>query len=264
MHASPKVLILAGRRPGAPDALATAFGTSHKCLVPVAGVPMIVRVLEACDTAFPDSPLYVSIEDEAVLADEPTVARLRAAGRLTLLPSRAHIVDSIIDAAAVTGFPLLVTTADNVLMTPDAMRRFVRVAETRPVEALAGMARREDILAAHPDGQRRFYAFRDGAFSNCNLFYLKDAKAMQAAETFRHGGQFGKNPARIVKAFGLLNLLRFRTGWYRLDQIFAAVSRRFGVVIGAHVFEAEGRLAIDVDNERTHRVAEEILASDGG
>ena len=49
------------------------------------------------------------------------------------------------------------------------------------VDGVVMMAEKRDILAAHPDGQRRFYAFRGGAYSNCNLFWLTDDRAFKAA-----------------------------------------------------------------------------------
>lgn len=256
---SPRILVLAGRRSATLDPLAEKFGVTHKCLVPVRGEAMIARVLKIVDEAFPAAPLFISIEDFAMIAEQPTVARLTA-GRLKPVDAQEHIVDSIVAASQATGFPLVVTTADNVLMTPDALRRLVAEGAGGTADALVAMARKEDIRATHPDGQSRFYEFRDGGFSNCNMFWLGSPRAIRAAEAFRHGGQFAKRPARIVKAFGLLNLLRFRLGWYRLGQMFGFVSRRFGVSIRPLVFEGEGRLAIDVDNERTHRVAEEVLA----
>jgi hypothetical protein len=129
-----------------------------------------------------------------------------------------------------------------------------------PVHALVAMARREDIQATHPEGQRRFYEFADGGFSNCNMFWIASREALAATEAFRHGGQFAKKPERIIKAFGVLNLIRFRMGWHSLRRMFGFISRRFGVDVRPLVFEGEGRLAIDVDNERTHAVAEEVLA----
>jgi hypothetical protein len=56
-----------------------------------------------------------------------------------------------------------------------------------------------------------------------------------------------------------MNLIRFRLGWHTLEQMFRFISRRFGVDIRPLVM-TDGRIAIDVDNERTHRVAEEVLA----
>jgi GTP:adenosylcobinamide-phosphate guanylyltransferase len=259
MSDAPKLLVLAGRRSATLDPLAAQFAVSHKCLVPVRGEAMIGRVLNIVDAAFPDQPIFVSIEDFAILDDEPTAARLVREGRLKPVPAQHHIVDSIVSASAVTGFPLLITTADNVLMTPQSLRRMAQEGRA-PVDALIAMARKGDIRATHPEGQNRFYEFKDDGFSNCNMFWIGSQRALRATEAFREGGQFAKKPERIVKAFGVLNLIRFRLRRHSLAQMLGFVSRRFGITIRAVVFDGEGRLAIDVDNERTHRVAEEVLA----
>lgn len=261
MLATPKILILAGRRSAALDPLAESFGVSHKCLVPVRGVPMITRVLEIADAAFPDGRIFVSIENFGLIRELPVVVRLIGEGRLAPVDAQAHIVDSIVHAAKTTGFPLIVTTADNVLMTPHALRRLAEAGRSGDADGLVVMARKEAIQAAHPEGQRRFYEFRDGGFSNCNMFWLGKPRSLHATEAFRHGGQFAKRPERVVKAFGILNLIRFRFRLATLEGIFRHISRRFGVEVRPLVME-EGRLAIDVDNERTHRVAEEILAGE--
>ncbi|HEX8257366.1 MAG TPA: spore coat biosynthesis protein F, partial [Allosphingosinicella sp.] len=81
MTAIPRILVLAGRRAAALDSLAAAAGVTHKCLVPVAGEAMLGRVLRIVEAAFPDAPVFVSVEDFATVAAEPTVARLHAGGR---------------------------------------------------------------------------------------------------------------------------------------------------------------------------------------
>lgn len=63
---------------------------------------------------------------------------------------------------------------------------------------------------------------------------------------------------RIIGAFGLLNLIRFRFGIGTLGQAFARFSRRFRMVI-APVILSDGAVAIDVDNARSHGVASELL-----
>lgn len=259
MNNSPNVLVLAGRRNAAPDPLAEQFGVSHKCLVPVLGEAMISRVLKIVDEAFPEAPVFMSIEDFSIVEGEPIVQRLLGQNRLKTVAAQEHIVDSIVTASAATGFPLIVTTADNVLMTPESLRTLAHTASGAQADAWAVMAKKEDIHAAHPDGQRRFYEFRDGGFSNCNMFWIGSARALKATEAFRHGGQFAKKPERVIKAFGILNLIRFKLGRNTIEEIFGFISRRFKVDIRPLVL-SDGRLAIDVDNERTHRVAEEILA----
>jgi GTP:adenosylcobinamide-phosphate guanylyltransferase len=111
MTDAPKLLVLAGRRSATLDPLAEQFGVSHKCLVPVAGEAMIGRVLNIVDAAYPDAPIYVSIEQFELLRDEPTAARLLGEGRLKPVPARENIVDSVVAASETTGFPLLITTA---------------------------------------------------------------------------------------------------------------------------------------------------------
>ncbi len=259
MTSQPRILVLAGRRSDTLDPLAEAAGVSHKCLVPVQGEAMVGRVLRIADEAFPEAPLFLSVEDFDVVAEEPTVKRLTAAGRLTPVESRENIVDSVVGVMPTTGFPLIVTTADNVLMTAEGMRSIHRTGSAPGVDAVVMMAREEDIVAAHPDGQRRFYRFRDGGFSNCNLFWLGAENVLDGMESFRLGGQFAKKKARAVRALGFAALPLYLFKLKTLDGMMRHFSRRFGIHISALV-AGDGRLAIDVDNERTRRVAEEILA----
>jgi GTP:adenosylcobinamide-phosphate guanylyltransferase len=256
---APAILILAGRRSAAADPLAARAGVSHKAMVPVAGEAMIGRVLRSAEQAFPEALLTVSIDDASAVAGEPTVDRLVSSGRLKMVDARPNIVDSVVEASARTGFPLLITTADNVLMTPAALRAIAAAGERGGADAIVMMAERDDIFAAHPDGQRRFYAFRGGAYSNCNLFWLGSDRALRAADSFRLGGQFAKHKRRAVRALGLATLFLYLTRLLTLEGMFRHFSRRFGVRIRPLVAR-DGRLAIDVDNERTHRVAEELLA----
>jgi hypothetical protein len=77
--------------------------------------------------------------------------------------------------------------------------------------------------------------------------------------SFRFGGQFVKRKRDAVRALGLGALFLYLFNLATLEGFFRHFSRRFGLSIRPLVV-ADGRLAIDVDNERTHRVAEEILA----
>src|SRR3546814_5468886 len=112
-----------GRRSAALDPLAKAAGVTHKCLVPVRGEAMVGLVLRTAADAWPDAELFLSVDDFSAVAEEPTVAHLHAVGRLTPIEARFHIVDSVVEASRITGFPLVITTADNVLMTADALHR---------------------------------------------------------------------------------------------------------------------------------------------
>jgi GTP:adenosylcobinamide-phosphate guanylyltransferase len=257
----PNILVLAGKRDGKLDPLAERAGVSHKAVVPIMGKPLIGHVLATLEKAWVDAKIIISIHDPSVLDGVEEIQRLKAAGRLETVAAQAGIVESVEAAAAQAGFPLLITTGDNVLTTVEALRAVNDAGWDRDADAVLGLARREDIQAAHPEGQRKFYEFKDIAIANCNIYWLRNEKSLQAAEAFRGGGQFIKTPGAIRKAFGLMNLIRFR---FRMDTLAGAMrrmSKRFGVRVIAHVLP-DGRLAIDVDNERTYNVAEELMKRD--
>ncbi len=251
-------LIMAGKRSGTLDPLAEQAGVSQKAMVPVHGVPMIERVTRQV-AACPDvGAIRIVAHDTDEIAALPTVSRLIEEGRLTFAEGRFNIVDSVFSGAEGADFPLLITTADNCLVTPEGYSEFISKCLAADAGGAAGLARDEQVKAADPIGQKRFYRFQDGAFSNCNMYWLGNEKALGAVEIMREGGQFVKYPSRIIKAFGLLNLIRFRMGWGSKEKLFAQISRRFGVKL-VPIELSDGHYAIDVDNERTFNVTERIL-----
>lgn len=248
------VVILAAQRDGKLDPLAAEAGVSHKCLVPIGGRPLLAHVLAAFKGLDGIETVRIAVEPGAEAALRPIA---EASGLpFAFVPSAETITDSVYAAAAGSEGPLVVTTADNVLLTPKAVRDVAARLEGGDDTVIA-LARKEDVLAAHPEGQRRFYKFRDGEFSNCNLYGLS-RRGLETAETFREGGQFAKNPMRIARAFGFLNLIRLRFGLITLDGAMRRMGRRFGVRVSALVL-ADGAHAIDVDNERTYGIAAELL-----
>jgi GTP:adenosylcobinamide-phosphate guanylyltransferase len=248
------IIILAAQRDGRLDPLAAEAGVSHKCLVPIAGRPLLAHVLAALAEVDGIESVRIAVEPGA---DEKLRPIALASGLpVVFVPAASTITDSVYAAAEGALGPLVITTADNVLLTPGAVRQVAdRLAAGD--DTVIALARKEDVLCAHPQGQRRFYRFRDGEFSNCNLYGLS-RRGLALAETFREGGQFAKNPMRIARAFGFFNLLRLRYGLISLDRAMARVGRRFGVRVSALVL-ADGAHAIDVDNERTYKIAAQLL-----
>ncbi len=248
------VVVLAAQRNGRLDPLAAEAGVTHKCLVPIGGQPLLTHVLSALAEVGDIDSVRISVEDGA--AD-----RLRPIATLSGLPvsfvtAADNIADSVYRAAEGATGPVVVTTADNVLLTPAAVRQ-VMAELASGTDTVVALARKEAVLAAHPQGQRRFYRFRDGEYSNCNLYGLS-CRGLKLAETFREGGQFAKNPMRIARAFGLVNLLLLRSGLVTLDRAMQRLARRFRVSVAAVVL-ADGSHAIDVDNKRTYEIAAELL-----
>ncbi len=249
---------MAGKRSGVLDPLAERAGVAQKCVVPVNGIAMIERVVSqvsACDRV---GAIRIVAHEPDEIAQQPTIAKLLAEGRLTFAEGKFNIVDSVFSGAEGADFPLMITTADNCLVTPEGYSEFIGKCLEAEAGGAAGLARKEDVRAADPQGQAKFYQFKDGGYSNCNMYWLGSEQALSAAEIMREGGQFVKFPRRIIKAFGLMNLIRFRMGTGSKEKLFDQISRRFGIKL-VPVVVSDGHYAIDVDNERTYAVTEKIL-----
>ncbi|MGQ0659343.1 NTP transferase domain-containing protein [Sphingosinicella sp.] len=249
-----RVIVLAAQRDGKLDPLAAEAGVSHKCLVPIGGRPLLAHVLDALARV-------ERVAEVRIVVEQGAEARLKqvavASGVMAGFAEAANnIADSVYAGAAGAAGPVVITTADNVLLTPAAVNQVIDQLGGG-ADTVVALARKEDVLSAHPEGQRRFYRFRDGEFSNCNLYGLSQA-GLRLAETFRSGGQFAKNPMRIASAFGFLNLFLLRFALVSLDAGMRRLSRRFGVRVVAELLR-DGAHAIDVDNARTHRIAAQLM-----
>jgi GTP:adenosylcobinamide-phosphate guanylyltransferase len=248
-------VVLAAQRAGSVDPLAAGAGVSHKCLVPLRGKPLITHVLAALQATPRIGLIRIVVEPEVVQLVLPHLPAGNV--RVEFVPSEPNLVDSVYAATRDVDQPTILTTADNVLLTPAAVGS-VENALTTGADVVFAMATKASVLAAHAEGQRRFYRFKDDEYSNCNLFGFAGASAFRGAEMFRGGGQFAKKPLRLVAAIGLFNLLLFRFGWLTLDGGMRRLSKRLQLRAVAVVL-GDGAHAVDVDNERTHRVAGVLL-----
>lgn len=248
-------LILAAQRAGQVDPLAQSAGLSHKCVVPIGGEPLIVHVVRALAASRGLSQIRIVVEPE--MRDALSALLRPFACPIDFVPAADNLADSVIAGAGGVAGPLLITTADNVLLTPGAVERIMQVISGGADVAVA-MANEASVKAAHPEGQRRFYRFRDDAYSNCNLYALGGPRALAAAESFRSGGQFAKKPRRLIGAVGLLNVALMAAGMLTLRGALARLGKRLRLRIEPVVL-ADGSHAIDVDNERTYRVAQLLL-----
>lgn len=248
------IVILAAQRDGKLDPLAAEAGVTHKCLVPICGKPLLTHVLDALATVNGIDSIRISVEAGAEEKLRPLTDAFGLPIRFSI--SADNIADSVYAAVDGATGPVVVTTADNVLVT----KKPIQAVADRLLagdDAVVALARKEDIQAAHPEAQRNFYMFRDGGFSNCNLYGLS-GRGLKAAEAFREGGQFMKNPARIARAFGLINLLLMRFGWVTTESAMRRIGKRFGIRASRVILD-DGAYAVDVDNRRTYDIAALLL-----
>ncbi|WP_272877399.1 nucleotidyltransferase family protein [Roseomonas haemaphysalidis] len=247
-------VILAGSRAGAADPMAVAGGVSHKALLPVGGVPMLSRVVQALRASPGIGQVVVMIE-----APARSLSGYAAPSGLLLREAAGSPSRSVAAALEEFGTPLLVTTADHALLTPAMVAHFM---DNVPpgTDVAAGLARAETVLAAWPGTRRTWLRFRDGRFSGCNLFWMGGPGAAAVVRFWRRVEENRKVPLAMISLLGPLALLRFALGRLRLDAALGLLGRRAGGARLAAVELPFAEAAVDVDKPDDLALAEAVLA----
>lgn len=244
-----KALILAGSRGGEVDPAAAYAGVSHKGLIVLQGQTLLHRVLNAVHGAGAD-PIGVSANDAQIHA-------ALAGAKVKILPPSAGPSQSVADGAGALGFPLIVTTVDHALLKPEWITQFL--ADT-PADAdvavlLASEAR---VRAAAPQTKRTYLKFRDGRYSGCNLFLLRNENALKVIAVWRKVEAMRKQPWKIAAMLGPSFLLRYALGLLTLDETVARLGRLADVKAAA-VRAHDGLAAVDVDKPSDLDLVRELV-----
>jgi GTP:adenosylcobinamide-phosphate guanylyltransferase len=253
-------LVLAGSR-GPDDPIARAAGVASKCLVLVAGVPMAVRVVETLAACPSIGRIALALEAPALLDQLPALAPLIAAGRCMALATAATPSLSVQRALneLPDPLPLLVTTGDHPLLTPEMVEHFCAAARATGADLVVGLTASTAIRTAYPDAQRTYLRFRDERYSGANLYALLGPDARRVIAFWRRVEQERKRPWRLVRAFGWRPLLAYLLGRVTLQDAMARASGIIGARIAAVVMPY-AEAAIDVDKPADLALAETILA----
>jgi GTP:adenosylcobinamide-phosphate guanylyltransferase len=249
------VVLAAGRGPG--DPLARAFSVTHKCLIPVAGKPMLAHVIDTLRTHDRIGRIVVSI-------DEISVARaaIGEADDVELITSASSASASA--AAAVRqlegNWPILLTTADHVLLDGAMLAVFLQASDRQAVDLTVGLARRETILAQYPDARRTYLRFGRDQVSGCNLYGALNAEALKAIDFWQFAEKNRKKPMALARAFGIRALMRYAAGLLTLDSAFALASRRLGLN-AKPILMPDANAAIDLDKPEDKVLVEKILSA---
>lgn len=253
------LVLAAGRGPD--DPMARAYGVTHKCVLDVAGVPMILRVLKALADAPSVGRIVISIEDPDVVTSAPGFKELAERTSIETVQSADRASSSVAHALSSDrlDYPVLVTTADHALLTPDMVETFCVESTASKADVTAGLASADTILGAYPGSARTFLKFADGRYSGCNLFTFNTEAAMKAITFWQRVERDRKKPWRLIRAFGIWPLVLYLAGAAGLERAFALGSKRLGIAAKPVVMPM-AEAAIDVDKPEDLVLVELILA----
>jgi GTP:adenosylcobinamide-phosphate guanylyltransferase len=256
-------LVLAGRR-SSEDPLAEVRGETHRALLEVVGVPMLVRVVRALRASSSVDRIAVSIDDPGAFEVVPELRKLQARGEIAhhqSLPSPSRSVQDALKGNLL-GDRVFVTTADHALLTPKIIDHFAAGAEQTDADVAVGVVAESVIRAAYPSTTRTYLRFRDAGYSGANLFAFRSQQALRAAEFWVRAEAFRKRPWRLASAFGPTTLLLFALRRLSLEEALERASRVIGCRIRA-VPLPFAEAAIDVDRPSDVTLVSEILSAQG-
>lgn len=245
-------VVLAGSRPGK-DPFAESYGTDLKALIPVGGEPMVRRPVEA---------LLASSQVNHIRVLAQQVERIREVlptdQNITVEPSGDTIASTLekICVDPNVQWPILVTTADHALLTPEMVSDFL--ARSQGADIAIGVVSRNALLRRLPETKRTWLKFRGGAYSGANLFLLGGPKVRSTLQLWSSNEQNRKKAWRMLLTVGLFGFLgaflRLRT----LQQTLDSVGRKLGLSIRA-VELSDPIAAVDVDKPADHELVTAIL-----
>ena len=254
-------ILLAGSRP-TPDPLAVAAGVAIKPLAPVAGEPMINHPARALLAHPAVGQVIILTQSSAPFAADPATAWLTTHPQVRFEQSGAGIASSLL-ALLERGdvpFPILLTTADHVLLDSAMLDQFTQ--EAAGADIAVAMVERRILLARYPGSRRTWLKFRDGWWSGANIFWFGSDRARSIIALWQEVEQDRKKGWKIVSAFGpvaligtLLRLLTLRGG-------IARIGRRFGLTARLVAME-KAEACIDADKPDDVVLIERIVAARG-
>lgn len=253
-------IVLAADR-GRDDPVAAAAGVAAKCLTPVAGVPMVVRVIRALqdsacvDTILLCGPAAEILQESPELRDIADGMRVRWMGPLGT-PSAS--------AAAALGTlpenqPVLLTTGDHPLLRPDMVRHFLDQASAGGFDVAVALAPHALVQHAYPRTRRTALKFSDGHYCGCNLFAFLTPRGRGMVPLWKKVEGHRKRPIRVVGLVGWVAMLLYALGILSLAGAMRRISRQAGLAAGA-VIMPFAEAAIDVDSAADLDLARDIAA----
>jgi GTP:adenosylcobinamide-phosphate guanylyltransferase len=246
-------IVMAGSRPG-PDPLLSGTGVSTKALLPIAGQAMLVHVVRALRACPRVGPITILAQNSSELAVEPGLAGL---ADLHFADSGQGISSSLAAALPLGDDPVLVTTADNVLLTPAMIAEFLGGAEGSDVAV--AMVERDVLLAHYPESKRTWLKFRGGWWSGANMFRLRGRRVLPLLDFWGRIERDRKKGLKIIAAFGPWLLIGALLRLFTIQQGVARAGLRFG--LNATVVPmSDPEACIDADKPADIELIEKIMA----
>ena len=253
-------LVPAGDR-SAGDPVAKASGVSSKALAPLAGTPMIIRVLNALQATGRVDSIVLCGPDRDAVESCPPLQEVLNKDNVEWVPAERSLAGSVqaglarIDTAAL----VLITTADHALLDAEILNHFLDRVVDSNADVNLGLVEYGLIEAAYPGVRRTVLKFSNGGYCGCNLYALNGARARDIISLWKQAQTHRKQPWRMIHGlFGFGMLAKYLSGHLSLGQASEAIMKKTGINVD-FIEIPFPHAGIDVDTPADHELAEKIL-----
>jgi 2-phospho-L-lactate guanylyltransferase (CobY/MobA/RfbA family) len=253
------IVLAADRRRDDPVALAA--GVAAKCLTPIAGTPMVVRVVGALEQSRRVRSILLCGPTAETLQGSSELSHMVSEGRVRWLsPAATPSTSATLALAALPDDePVLLTTGDHALLHPDMVRHFLDQASAGACDVAVALAPHELVRRTYPRTRRTVLKFSNGHFCGCNLFAFLTPRGRRMAQLWQQVEDQRKKPIRVIGFVGWGAVALYALRMLSLASAVARVSRRTGVSVQV-VTMPYAEAAIDVDRAADLALATRILA----
>jgi len=255
-------VILAGSRPGG-DPLARAYGAEVKALVPIAEKAMLARVARTLLKDEQVGRLLILAQEPEIFDSHDDTRHLANDPGIEMVSIRETIALSMEGLMEQEGFPypVLVTTADNVLLDQAMIAHFLSQAAGSDIAV--AVVEQDVLMAGYPQSRRTWLSLRGGRYSGANLFYFGSPEARRILRYWAEVEQDRKKGWKLLTIFGPWLLLRALFRSLSIDDLARHVGAKLGLKTKV-VQMPQAEACIDVDKESDVALAEQILAARNG
>jgi len=159
------------------------------------------------------------------------------------------------------GLPVLVTTADNVMLSAATISEFIAGAGAGAADVSVAMVERRRLEAAVGPNRRTWLSFKGGTYTGANLFALRAPAAANALRFWETVEQDRKSVLRLAAHFGPVLMAKLLARRLTVHAALAAAGAKLGAS-AAPVLLSDGRMGVDVDKPEDHALAERLLTTE--
>jgi GTP:adenosylcobinamide-phosphate guanylyltransferase len=219
----------------------------------------VQRVIEALSASQSVSGGVLCGPVEEVFRNGDEFERILANTEFTwLAPAAGPSASAVKAVQSLDRYPVLLTTGDHALLTPQILDDFCRQALETGADIVAGLAPWPLVHDAFPASKRTVQHYSDGAFCGTNLFALLNASGLAALEFWETVEAQRKQPWKIARKLGVGFLSRFLLRQISLSQAILRLSQITSCKVSVVQLNA-ARAAVDVDSVADQQLAESIL-----